>query len=729
MRKALSLILAVVMVALMIPFAAFTTAAADPFYKVWDFTNLTPDDGADKDINPSLPKGVQAQTGKAIALNWEGVDINEAYASVGLDANAGLPEGIVNGTTDYIMEFTWNVTNKVSQIRFGWKTTAPVYTAGANGAAGTSTLVNTSAAAMAWNANNLNNAYVGPGSRGIAQGKMFNKYTAYDAQGNQIDFGKTDHYADFTDGVCAGVEYTFSIVVRDGLAKQIYVYSEGALVRRYDLETEYAAVGYFQVWAHGGGSFFNVKSFAVKEIGEEETSTAPIYNPVRGQVVHNVDMSKVANADALPYSLVQDRANGGSVWFENGTLNQTVVGQSSSKTFMNGVKLDKELFAGAGKNFTLDFTIAGGSKSRILMVAFGMDDDIAGTYADANCFKFRFRDANKYQCDGFSTYVYDADAKAWTQANADNIQGLPAEMVENIEAGEDINVKIVVNQVVSVAYITVKGQTVKAIDTTLKADKKANTDKKILVDNADAGDVMILQNANSSNLVAIKNVKIVNSAVYYGTEMPTSDAQILMPANTSVVKNDGIATFTAVGTEVTPAANVVAQRVNGGDYTAPAKVNTEAGKIYSFVDASKLTLAAGAASLRDEEGNTAIRFTSVFNASDLQTLVDLYEAGIVSKVEVGTLITTTPWAEAAGEVTHAALDDIANGKTAYIEVEATINQWYATNTFAGSVITSNVDREYQAVGFINVELANGANLVVYSAVTASDLATLTPEEA
>lgn len=86
-------------------------------------------------------------------------------------------------------------------------------------------------------------------------------------------------------------------------------------------------------------------------------------------------------------------------------------------------------------------------------------------------------------------------------------------------------------------------------------------------------------------------------------------------------------------------------------------------------------------------------------------------------------------AAAADEVTHAALDDIANGKTAYIEVEATINQWYATNTFAGSVITSNVDREYQAVGFINVELANGANLVVYSAVTASDLATLTPEEA
>ena len=50
MKKTLSLVLALVMVALMLPFAAFTTSAEDPYYSFTDFTKATPDAGTSGNI-------------------------------------------------------------------------------------------------------------------------------------------------------------------------------------------------------------------------------------------------------------------------------------------------------------------------------------------------------------------------------------------------------------------------------------------------------------------------------------------------------------------------------------------------------------------------------------------------------------------------------------------------------------------------------------------------------
>ena len=57
MKKTLSLVLALVMVALMLPFAAFTTSAEDPYYSFTDFTKATPDAGTSGNITPNLPTG------------------------------------------------------------------------------------------------------------------------------------------------------------------------------------------------------------------------------------------------------------------------------------------------------------------------------------------------------------------------------------------------------------------------------------------------------------------------------------------------------------------------------------------------------------------------------------------------------------------------------------------------------------------------------------------------
>ena len=151
--------------------------------------------------------------------------------------------------------------------------------------------------------------------------------------------------------------------------------------------------------------------------------------------------------------------------------------------------------------------------------------------------------------------------------------------------------------------------------------------------------------------------------------------------------------------------------------------------VYMNNVADTTTIATGEASLRVIEEENGIRFTSKFDAADLQLLVNLYEAGAVSKIEVGTLVTTKDWAEAAGAVTHAALDAKAGDKTAYVEVMATVGDWYADNTFAGTISNVSAEREYQAAGFIRMTLANDEVVFVYSAVNAATLASVTPVEA
>ena len=718
MKRILSLILAVVMVALMIPFAAIVTSAVDSelFYKNWDFTTLTPDDGADGDINPSLPAGFVATTSSKHSISEEGLTVFAAGKNVAMDSNAGLPQGMIDGTSDYVMEVTWNTTYRIRRVVFGWTTKEPTY----NAETKTST-VEVSGSTLTWD--NDDHSYAGPGNRdAVVKGGVSPNANKYSADGTKITTSSWDYVADFTDGIYDCVEFTFSFIVNDGVVKELVVFSEGAMVRRYQFTAAFTAVGYFYMSLQSGGdNSINVKHLTVKELAENETVTGPVGYHSTGSVVHNVDMSNINSVDELPYTVFEDGVNGGNVWVENGALCQSFPEADKQATRMNGFIIDSELF-GNSDMYTLELTIAGGSESRILMInpAMGASADDYG-FVDTNSFKLRFQE--DYSCDGFNTYVYDATIKDWVQANAENAQGLPAEMVENIKAGEDIQIRFVVNKYLSAVYITVKGQTVKALDRALKADGTLDGATRILYKYDGPRGIGILQNTMAENLVAIKSIKIVNAPIYFGTELPTTDAQILTPANTAAVKVNGVASFVEAGKTYTPASTVVAQ-VADGAYVAAAPVTAEAGKVYSFVDPSKTAVAAGSASLRDEAGVKGIRFTSKFDAEDIQTLVDLYDAALIKKVEVGTLITTTPWAEAAGKVSFEALDAIKGDKTAYVAVMATIGDFYAENTFAGTICTTNTEREYVAVGFVKVTLADGSVVYSYSAATNATLASV-----
>ena len=147
-------------------------------------------------------------------------------------------------------------------------------------------------------------------------------------------------------------------------------------------------------------------------------------------------------------------------------------------------------------------------------------------------------------------------------------------------------------------------------------------------------------------------------------------------------------------------------------------VAIEEASIEETVAATKLTK--GEASYRkDPEG---IRFATKFDAEDMQTLVDFYDAGLIKKVEIGTLITTKEWATAAGAVTFEALDAVKGEKTAYVEVMATVGDWYAENTFAGTISSAKAEREYHVVGFVKVTLADDTVVTVYSEANTATLA-------
>lgn len=128
--------------------------------------------------------------------------------------------------------------------------------------------------------------------------------------------------------------------------------------------------------------------------------------------------------------------------------------------------------------------------------------------------------------------------------------------------------------------------------------------------------------------------------------------------------------------------------------------------------------------MSDANGNyTGIRFLTEFNADRLNMLVSMYEGNRITMIECGTLITTKDWAEAAGGVTFEALDNIRGDRVAYINVQATLKDWYTTDTFAGTVVTSNEAREYWAAGYVKITYANGDVLISYSNSQAATLAT------
>ena len=294
MKKTLSLVLALVMVALMLPVAAFTTSADEaPYYYYEDFTKAGSDDGTSGNISASLPTGwlakddpdkVLGHKAWTTTLNYDwvekphsiekeayldepkniGVRLGGADQGIAMTEAAGLPSKILNAEVDYVLTVTWNSTHKFAHIRFGWSgaTVPTTY----NVAASQYVALN--------HTGGPSNAGVGATleAYGDGEGKggnwMFNGTYASDIQneyGNQMSYAEIlgAHSA----SIQAGAVFTSTFEIVDGKVAAVYNEIGGTTVK-YMPSADVSAKGYFSIWITNWGAncTANIRTVEIKEV-------------------------------------------------------------------------------------------------------------------------------------------------------------------------------------------------------------------------------------------------------------------------------------------------------------------------------------------------------------------------------------------------------------------------------------------------------------------------------
>ena len=114
---------------------------------------------------------------------------------------------------------------------------------------------------------------------------------------------------------------------------------------------------------------------------------------------------------------------------------------------------------------------------------------------------------------------------------------------------------------------------------------------------------------------------------------------------------------------------------------------------------------------------TGLRWQTALDRADLEWLQEL---GIIASLEVGTLISPTQHVQAAGEFTAQAIDRMEFSDGGYLDVAATVGEWYSeTETdvvFAGSIanlLPQNYTLDFSAVGYLRLTLKDGSEVTAY----------------
>ena len=490
MKKTLSLVLALVMVALMLPFAAFTTSAEDPYYSFTDFTKATPDAGTSGNITPNLPTGwvatddANTELGHkkwttTINYDWKenphsvqdevyedeqkpiGVRLGGANMGIAMTDAAGVPEGILKGTTDYTITVKWNTTHKFAHMRWGWS--------GLDATTGAPIVPTKDTVAAAQNI--AYNYTGGPSNVGGAQEAfgdgtdkggniMFNGTYCADRQneyGSQVNHAYIDaaHHA----GVVAGSQVTTTFEVVGGKVVAVYNTISGVTVT-YLPSSDFVANGYFSIWITnwGDNNTANVQSVEIKEGTVAKVQFPEVSNT---QTLQNVDFTAIktdaALADAGFVVNTITAPNAETNW---GPHIEYVDDGLALKLGSNDFFINKAVELNNKDSYIIDFTYKMNPSVWIWAAEFGftkamLEGDAATVnaallaqhgVADGNCsFKMRANEGdNKLACDSW-TYYKDG---TWMEAESSGTYNPSATAVEAAcgEAKESIRVRILVSK-------------------------------------------------------------------------------------------------------------------------------------------------------------------------------------------------------------------------------------------------------------------------------------------
>lgn len=498
MKKTLSLVLALVMVALMLPIAAFTTSADDavPYSQVWDFTKATPDAGTSGNITPNLPTGWVATDDANTELghkkwtttlnyDWKdkphsvegdvyedeqkpiGVRLGGANMGIAMTDAAGLPAGIVDGTTDYTVTVKWNTTHKFAKIWWGW-----------SGVDAETKLIKVptkdsvaAADGVAFNAtggpSNVGKQFSdGPDKGANIAFKGTNAQDRQNEYGSQI--GGQAIIDAFTPAQEAGAVFTTTLEVVGGKLVAVYVEAGGTTVK-YLPSTDFEVKGYFSVWETnwGDNNTVNIRSVEIKEGTIAKVQFPEVSNT---QTLQNVDFTAIKTDAALA---------------DAGFVVSSIAPTDPEKFVPNVSYADDGLALKLGSNdflinkavelnnkdsYIIDFTYKMNPSVWIWAAEFGftnamLEGDAATVnaallaqhgVADGNCsLKMRANEGdNKLACDSW-TYYKDG---TWMEAESSGTYNPSATAVEAAcgEAKESIRVRILVSKgTAQFAFMTV----------------------------------------------------------------------------------------------------------------------------------------------------------------------------------------------------------------------------------------------------------------------------------
>ena len=692
MRKALSLILAVVMVALMIPFAAITSLAADGdvLYSM-DFTEW-----GKENANALTAAGetITVPTGW-VAIKDDNADYLSSVSDKGVylgGAGQGIAMDNVPATNGaHVIKFQWCTEQKIGLLRFGFTQGADV--AAAPSSNNTKGWTNMATMAFPYQAGpenfNMMTAAYGTDKEGkttyetghvlwhanekwgagAVNDGLTRTAEIYDKYGNLVD--QTTARTNLAVPAVRGDLFTTYIFVgEDNIVDKVAMEVDG-LRYEYIAPIDISAEGRFGIWITNDGqktsaTIKNVAyidnsgdSFEYPAIGKSETERTSVY--------YSYDFSDAETLADIPAD-VYDGANADFVLSDGMLCMQTNKVLTTSKPhYDHAFVLQKELLPSDG-TYTVELVLDGSSYFNYLFAYWG-DEPENGTAT----LKEYFNLVSYYKDD-----VRGNNVKFYQNKGVVNAKGTSFSKDEfsadsrNNRDGNEIRLQFIVEQnVFRYAYVST------VTEDAVYSNHYMQTGTAAIA--ADSNFMLLFRNlANFNAKVGIKSITVLDGAY---CDVDTND----------------------YGTEI----NHVCQKSEN---------------LVDVYDVSDVELTKGDASLRVVENENGIRFSTSFTEDDLQTLVDLVDTGAIATVEVGTLITTTPWATAAGAVTHEALDAIAGDKTAYVEVMATLYDWYAENTFAGTISALKDGREYQAVGFIRITDSMGHVIYIYSDATTATLA-------
>ncbi len=692
MKKALSLFLAVVTVALMIPFAAIMASASDTvgpteenylndavteLYSL-DFSTIS----SETELNDAGWYEIVA-SGASVTSPIYGEDSGMKYV---FDSNANLVfSGVKFNTKDnYVVDYTfkWSKSAWVAYNSFSFEDTSTYMSP--------TGILNTTS--YKFRANEESNA-------GAFDGASIYKDAGYTAYANSSNKSKLDA-AGVTNAFTNLVDCRIRIFLEAGKT-QCLIYTVGTTDYYVKLNSQVSIPenGLFG-FAHAGGNGGGNRAIILKDFSVSRyTFDTPVYS---------VDFTKVDSEtelnDAGWYYPAKSETTPKALGFGDEGLEYGI--SPNASLIFGGVAFN------SSDNYVIDYTFKWNKNAWIVQNHFlsRSTDSFVNTSTGTNNDKWLYRGNEgdptaKMAWDSATFYI---DAYHTEKSSVQHLSD--ADTTAAFSEFCDVNVRIYVEAGAS-QYATVN---VSGIDYYIKKENPVSvSDGSYFAFGSGGGE-------NSTRGMILKSFSVWS----YGETAAD-------PAELACVETDGVKRYVASGSAVKVSehsSEAIGVKTPSG-YADTSDFTVLAGERYEILTTeyiSTIVLTAGTPTLRLAK-NAGIRYTTAFRPDDLSFINALVNNGAIVDLKMGTVVTTEGHAAEVGEITKEALSAYGEsvGKNVYIDIVADAGALYAENTFAGSIIgVKSYTIDYVAAGYIEVTFADGTKAAAYSDTAAASVSKL-----